>query len=139
MTNLFDGEADHLVPSASTILVESDLFTMAGRLIGHSCLHGGPTLSGLSPAFICFLTGGSQEEISSLLCLEDCPNLDQRETIALVGVGAIGLNYKVMLYTETVLLICLFCFSVMPRQGAVRGRKSTSSQFLSCLGPCHGS
>lgn len=81
-TRLFDGEPGHLVPSASHFLVESDMFIMAGRMVGHSFVHGGPCLSGLSPAVVHVLLGGSPE--TATVTLEDCPDLDIRETIRLV-------------------------------------------------------
>ncbi|XP_061663156.1 uncharacterized protein LOC133493618 isoform X2 [Syngnathoides biaculeatus] len=82
MTRLFEGEPGHLVPSASHFLVESDMFLVAGRMIGHSFLHGGPRLSGLSPALVHVLLGGSPE--TATVTLEDCPDLDIRETINLL-------------------------------------------------------
>ena len=72
-----------MVPSASHFLVESDLFMVAGRMLGHSFLHGGPSLSGLSPAVVHVLLGGSPE--TATLTLEDCPDLDIREIIRLVS------------------------------------------------------
>ena len=82
LTGLFEGEPGHLVPSASHFLVESDMFMVAGRMIGHSFLHGGPCLQGLSPAVIHVLLGGSPD--TATVTLEDCPDLDIRETIRLV-------------------------------------------------------
>ncbi|XP_062320569.1 G2/M phase-specific E3 ubiquitin-protein ligase-like [Osmerus eperlanus] len=82
VTRLFDGETDHLVPSASHFLVESDMFVMAGRMMGHSFFHGGPCLSGLSPALAHVLLGGGPE--TATVALEDCPDLDIRETIRLL-------------------------------------------------------
>ena len=82
LTRLFEGEPGHLVPSASHFLVESDMFMVAGRMIGHSFLHGGPCLQGLSPAVVHVLLGGSPE--TATITLEDCPDLDIRETIRLV-------------------------------------------------------
>lgn len=82
VTPLFEGEPGHLVPSASHFLVESDMFMVAGRMLGHSFLHGGPCLSGLSPAVVHVLLGGSPE--TATVTLEDCPDLDIRETIRLV-------------------------------------------------------
>ncbi|XP_032431527.1 uncharacterized protein LOC116727944 isoform X1 [Xiphophorus hellerii] len=80
VTRLFEGEPGHWVPSASHFLVESDMFLVAGRMIGHAFLHGGPRLSGLSPAVIHVLFGGSPE--TATVTLEDCPDLDIRETIS---------------------------------------------------------
>lgn len=84
-TTLFEGETDHLVPTTSAVLVESEMFIMAGRMIGHSLINGGPALSGLSLAVVSALTGGSKESSTANLCLEDCPDLDHRETIGLVS------------------------------------------------------
>lgn len=96
MTTLFEGVRDHCVPSASAVLLESDLYIMAGRMIGHSFLHGGPTLSGLSQAVISVITGGTKETAASHLTLEDCPDLDHQETISLVSIENMlksALNY----------------------------------------------
>ncbi|XP_034536180.1 uncharacterized protein LOC117810445 isoform X2 [Notolabrus celidotus] len=82
VTRLFDGEVDHLVPSSSAFLVESDLFLMAGRMIGHCFLHGGPSMSGLSPAVVHILCGGTVE--TATIEISDCPDIDLREIIQLV-------------------------------------------------------
>lgn len=75
LLQLFEGEPAHLVPSASHFLVESDMFMVAGRMIGHSFLHGGPRLQGSSPAVTHVLLGESPE--MATLTLENCPNLDK--------------------------------------------------------------
>jgi len=51
-------------------------------MIGHSFLHNGPCLGGLSPAILHVLFGGSQEE--AMIDIKDCADLDIRETIAVV-------------------------------------------------------
>ncbi|XP_049434738.1 uncharacterized protein LOC125890240 isoform X1 [Epinephelus fuscoguttatus] len=81
-TNLFDGEPDHLVPSSSAFIVDSDLCLMAGRMIGHCFLNGGPALTGLSPAIVHVLCGGTPE--TALIKINDCPDLDLREKITLL-------------------------------------------------------
>ncbi|CAI5689727.1 unnamed protein product [Oreochromis niloticus] len=58
------------------------MFLMAGRMVGHSFLHGGPCLSGLSPAVVHVLLGGSPE--TATVTPEDCPDLDLRGTIQLL-------------------------------------------------------
>ncbi|XP_076841986.1 uncharacterized protein LOC143486078 [Brachyhypopomus gauderio] len=83
-TLLFEGEPEHLVPAASPVLLESDLFPMAGRILGHSVINGGPTLSGLSRAVVSALMNGQNEMTKSKLCLNDCPDMEQRETISLL-------------------------------------------------------
>lgn len=52
-------------------------------MIGHSFLHGGPLLPGISPAIIHVLVGGAIE--TAEIHLKDCPDLNQRHTIQLVG------------------------------------------------------
>lgn len=58
---------------------------MAGRMIGHSFLHGGLSFSGLSLPVVTLLTGGSIDTAASALTLEDCSDTDHRETIGLVS------------------------------------------------------
>ncbi|KAI7802673.1 hypothetical protein IRJ41_016606, partial [Triplophysa rosa] len=82
VTLLFEGEQDHLVPCCSQTLIDSDLFVVAGRMIGHSFLHGGPLLPGISPAVVQVLMGGPIE--TAEFKLEDCPDLEQRHTIQLL-------------------------------------------------------
>ncbi|XP_052011027.1 uncharacterized protein LOC127663465 [Xyrauchen texanus] len=65
-------------------LRESNLFEMAGRMIGHSFLHGGFSFSGLSLPVVTLLTGESIDTAASALTLEDCPDIDHRETIGLL-------------------------------------------------------
>lgn len=82
-TALFEGQPDHLIPSTSQVLLQSDLFVMAGRIIGHSFLHGGPSLAGVSPAIIHVLVGGSPQ--TATITNEDVANIDIRETIQMVS------------------------------------------------------
>ena len=82
MTSIFEGEKEHLVPSAAALLRESNIFEMAGRMMGHSFLHSGIGLSGLSLPVV---TGGSTDTAAAALTLQDCPDLDHRETIGFVS------------------------------------------------------
>lgn len=82
---LFEGEKDHLVPSMSQVIVDSDLFLVAGRIIGHSFLHSGPCLTGLSQAILHVLSGGMPE--MSCVDIEDCCDTDVRETVRLVYIS----------------------------------------------------
>lgn len=79
---LFEGEPDHLIPSVSEELIENNMFTVAGRMIGHSFLHSGPSFPGLSPAIIHVLLAGSLEKTP--VTIRDCPDLDVRETLKMV-------------------------------------------------------
>ena len=46
----FEGEADHLLPIHNQMLQQMGAFVCIGKIIGHSILHGGPGLYGLSAA-----------------------------------------------------------------------------------------
>lgn len=83
MTKVFEGQPDHLVPANSAVMVESELFLMAGRMMGHCFLYGGPGFPGVSPAITHVLFGGSLD--TATVVIEDCPDLDIRETIQLLA------------------------------------------------------
>lgn len=85
VTAIFEGQREHLVPNLSATVLECDLFAMAGRMIGHSAIHGGPSLSGLSLTIIDALIHGTKDIVTSKLCLEDCPEIEVRDTISLVS------------------------------------------------------
>ncbi|XP_060895369.1 G2/M phase-specific E3 ubiquitin-protein ligase-like isoform X1 [Labrus mixtus] len=82
ITRLFDGQQDHLVPANSIVMLDNELFLMAGRMMGHCFMYGGPGFPGVSPAITHVLCGGSID--SATVVIEDCPDLDIRETIQLV-------------------------------------------------------
>jgi len=46
----FEGEPDHCTPVHDSALRLTGSFRAEGEIIGHSVLHGGPSLTGLSPA-----------------------------------------------------------------------------------------
>ncbi|XP_076864442.1 uncharacterized protein LOC143516617 [Brachyhypopomus gauderio] len=79
---LFEGQPDHLVPCTSQILLDSDIFLIAGRMVGHSFLHGGPALAGISEAVVDVLFGASPD--ITTITVEDCPDLERRQTIQLL-------------------------------------------------------
>ncbi|XP_056100721.1 uncharacterized protein LOC130079463 [Rhinichthys klamathensis goyatoka] len=81
-TLFFIGQEDHLVPSTSRTLLDSDLFRIVGRMIGHSFLNGGPLLTGLSPAMFGMITGQMNETI--IIELEDCPDTDVIDIVHLL-------------------------------------------------------
>ncbi|CAI5660229.1 unnamed protein product [Oreochromis niloticus] len=82
MTLLFEGQENHLVPSTSQILADSDLFVVAGRMIGHSFLNDGPRLHGLSKAIIHMLVHADRDTVT--VQLDDVPDLDIRSTICML-------------------------------------------------------
>ena len=79
----FIGQEDHLVPSTSRILLDSDLFRAIGRMIGHSFIHGGPLLTGLSRSMFRLMTGEKDELV--IVELDDCPDTDIVEIVSLVS------------------------------------------------------
>ncbi|XP_041845684.1 uncharacterized protein LOC121642799 [Melanotaenia boesemani] len=81
-TLLFEGQQDHLIPCTSRILVDSDLFLVAGRMIGHSFLNDGPRLHGLSDAIVHMLLHANRDTVT--VKLEDVPDLDIRTTIQML-------------------------------------------------------
>ncbi|KAJ7997976.1 hypothetical protein DPEC_G00217750 [Dallia pectoralis] len=78
---LFEGQPDHLVHATSEFLIESHLFEVAGRILGHSFLHEEPCFAGLSPAILHVVFCGDPE--MTTVVLEDCPHLDVRTTMQL--------------------------------------------------------
>lgn len=78
-TLMFEGQPDHLIPSTSQVLAQNELFIMAGRIVGHSFLHGGPHLAGLSPAVLHVLLGGTPQ--TATITLDDVADFDIKETI----------------------------------------------------------
>ncbi|XP_065150553.1 G2/M phase-specific E3 ubiquitin-protein ligase-like isoform X1 [Paramisgurnus dabryanus] len=78
----FNGQEDHLVPSTSRLLLDSDLFRVIGRMIGHSFLHGGPFLTGLSQSLFNLLIG--QKDEVAVVELEDCPDTDVTDIVSLL-------------------------------------------------------
>lgn len=78
-TVLFVGQPDHFIPSTSQVLTQNEMFVVAGRVIGHSFIHGGPRLTGLSPSILeVLLTDCAQ---TATVTLENVADIDIRETI----------------------------------------------------------
>ncbi|XP_076849279.1 uncharacterized protein LOC143497276 isoform X2 [Brachyhypopomus gauderio] len=81
-TLFFIGQEDHLVPSTSRILLDSDLFRAVGRMIGHSFIHGGPLITGLSRSMFRLMTGEQDEPV--IVELDDCPDTDIVEIVSVL-------------------------------------------------------
>ncbi|XP_013855930.1 uncharacterized protein LOC106511731, partial [Austrofundulus limnaeus] len=79
-TLLFNGAGDHKVPSTSRALIDGDLFRVAGRAIGHSFIHGGPSFTGLSPAMLQLITGSDED--SAVFEVSDCPDTDILDVVS---------------------------------------------------------
>ena len=78
-----EGEKDHLLPVHDQTLCLTGAFKSCGRIIGHSILHGGPGLYGLSPAAKHYTTCSKEENIEDELhiTLLDVPDVDLRVLI----------------------------------------------------------
>ena len=75
-----EGEKDHLLPVHDQTVRLTGAFKACGRIIGHSNLHGGPGLYGLSPAAKHYITCSKEENIEDELhiTLLDVPDVDLR-------------------------------------------------------------
>lgn len=76
---LFEGQPDHLIPSTAQVFAQNELFFMAGRMVGHSFLHGGPRLTGLSQVILHVLLGGTDQ--TATITLDDVADMDIKEAI----------------------------------------------------------
>lgn len=61
----FEGEADHKVPVHNQALRQTGSFRAVGRILGHSFLHGGPSLCGLSSAVKHYFTCQQNEDAAT--------------------------------------------------------------------------
>ena len=86
-TIFFEGQKDHRLPVQDQALRITGSFKAIGRIIGHSALHGGPSLHGISPAVVHCLCNPSKEvdEKPPPLSIDDIPDTDLRECISEVG------------------------------------------------------
>ena len=82
-----EGEDDHKVPIHDQALRCTGAFKALGRIIGHSFLHEGPVLYGISPAVIQYwrLTAFGAADDNALesieLGLQDIPDFELRTLI----------------------------------------------------------
>ena len=53
---VLEGESDHKLPIANTMLRKTGMYETFGKMIGHSILHGGPGVFGRSPAVVHYWT-----------------------------------------------------------------------------------
>ena len=76
----FEREADHLLPVHNQMLQQMGAFVCIGKIIGHSILHGGPGLFGISSAAKHFWAN-NVEENPPLLVLDDIADINLRKLI----------------------------------------------------------
>ena len=82
---LFEGEADHRLPSCDAMLLRSGVFKMVGRFMAHSALHTGIAFIGLSEAAAEYLITDPVDSDSPLpLSIDDIADAEIRTAIALV-------------------------------------------------------
>ena len=74
-------ECDHLLPVHNQIVQQMGIFTCIGRIIGHSILHGGPGLHGLSPVAKHYWSHGDLRSNPPPMELEDIADFNLREAI----------------------------------------------------------
>lgn len=84
----FEGQVDHRLPVHNQSLRATGTFKALGKMLGHSIIHGGPGLHGVSEAVKCYLTFDYTHTNSQSLpvSLEDVPDTDLRQMIAEVRV-----------------------------------------------------
>ena len=77
----FEGKEDHRLPLHDQSLRLMGSFKAVGHIIGHSILHGGPGLAGLSPAVKHFLSTHESSHEPPPIVLEDIADISLREMI----------------------------------------------------------
>ena len=61
-TIFFEGQTDHRLPIHDQALRITGSFKAIGRILGHSVLHNGPSLHGISPAIVHYLSNPSKRQ-----------------------------------------------------------------------------
>ena len=87
-TIFFEGQTDHHLPIHDQALRITGSFKAIGRILGHCVLHNGPSLHGISPAIVHYLSNPSKDkdidERPPPLSINDIPDTDLRECISQV-------------------------------------------------------
>ena len=78
---LFGGKQGHLVPICGVDAVASGCFEMAGKLVAHSILHGGPGFIGLSPSVVDYLATGSLETAKNSVSTDDLLDVELKRLL----------------------------------------------------------
>lgn len=78
---MFEGESNHKVPVHSPPMRQTGAYKAAGKIIGHSILHGGPGLYGLSPAVKHYFSTKDLMLFPPPLELEDLSDFMLRECV----------------------------------------------------------
>ena len=76
-----EGQSDHRIPTHDHSLRLTGAYRAMGRIIGHSILHGGSGLHGLSPAVKSYLSTGADSENPPIVTVEDIPDIELRQIV----------------------------------------------------------
>jgi len=77
-----EGKSDHCVPVHDHSLRLTGAFKVVEKIIGHSILHDGPGVTGLSPGVKHFLSNEMNSETQPpQLSLQDIPDMELRQLI----------------------------------------------------------
>jgi len=79
--NLFEGNSGHLLPIHCTSYLDSGLFYVFGKVVGHCILHVGCGFPSLSPAMARFIADGEPDTASSLVSIDNIPDFDYKDII----------------------------------------------------------
>ena len=76
-----EGQSDHRIPTHDHSLRLTGAYKAMGRIIGHSILHGGSGLHGLSPAVKNYLSTDADSDNPPTLKVEDIPDIELRQIV----------------------------------------------------------
>lgn len=99
---VLEGEDDHKVPIANTMLRKAGIYETFGKMIGHSILHGGPGIYGLSAAVIHYWTVDNTKENPPTYSLKDVADIELRGIITQVSRVCMGKIKPILLVIQTV-------------------------------------
>ena len=83
VTLVFEGEDDHKVPVANSLLQRTGFYKLVGKMIAHSFIHNGPPVFGVSQAVVDYMLAETDE--ISLLELADISDIDLRNALVEVN------------------------------------------------------
>ena len=101
-TLVFEGEKDHKIPVANSLLRSTGFYKSIGRMIAHSFLHAGPPVFGISKVVADYLVSDADE--IPLTEVADIPDIDLR--IALTEVS------EKFIHASNCCSICLLGFQI---------------------------
>ena len=112
----FEGESGHRLPVHDQSLRLTGTFRAVGRILGHSMLHGGPGLHGLSPAVKHILTTDLESHQLPVIVPEDISDMDLRSMIAhhvstCVYLFILIFFHSRVSYSVYVLYMCSICLN----------------------------